>query len=555
MTFPLLAVAVFGAAAGAVAVAQLTRQFLLAALAASAIILCLHGVVYFDYTMDDSYITFRYAQNLSDGHGLVWNPGEVVEGYSNFLWVVLLALSHRAGADLITTGTWLGLALGVVTAGFTYLVTRDIVGDDDWGRWAGVAAALLLTACGTFAMWSTAGLEAPLLTALAMCAVWLHLRERDGSRLPLSGAVWGIAALTRPDAPLLFGVSLAFKAVESYMRVRAGDRTWQREARDVALYIALFAAVFAPYFVWRYARYDHLFPNTYYAKVGTGFDQFDRGGRYVLNFAQDYAAWLLLLAPLAFAIHPRRWPVLYPATLCGAWLLMVAMEGGDFAVWSRLLAPATSLLYASVAAAAAIIVRNAAAGRRLAGYGLAFAGAGLLAYTLWSSQFGTLDAQVFMTERQATRDRVDIGIWLRENVPDDTVVAVVAAGAIPYESQLPSIDMLGLSDEHIAHRDISVGRFAAGHEKYDSLYVLDRQPDIIVLFGSLESRPWSREDYEAASVLAIPIPAVSDMVGQPRLWERYEPRAVELREGEWANFLVRKDAAALLALTQPPPAP
>jgi hypothetical protein len=45
------------------------------------------------------------------------------------------------------------------------------------------------------------------------------------------------------------------------------------------------------------------------------------------------------------------------------------------------------------------------------------------------------------------------------------------------------------------------------------------------------------------------------MVGQPRLWEGYEPRSVELREGEWANFLVRKDAAALVALTQPPPAP
>ena len=40
---------------------------------------------------DDAFISFRYARNLLDGHGLVWNPGERVEGYTNFLWTILLA--------------------------------------------------------------------------------------------------------------------------------------------------------------------------------------------------------------------------------------------------------------------------------------------------------------------------------------------------------------------------------------------------------------------------------------------------------------------------------
>ena len=40
---------------------------------------------------DDAFISFRYARNLLEGHGLVFNPGERVEGYTNFLWVLELA--------------------------------------------------------------------------------------------------------------------------------------------------------------------------------------------------------------------------------------------------------------------------------------------------------------------------------------------------------------------------------------------------------------------------------------------------------------------------------
>ena len=43
------------------------------------------------FISDDAYISFRYAQNLVNGYGLVWNHGEAVEGYTNFLWVVLIA--------------------------------------------------------------------------------------------------------------------------------------------------------------------------------------------------------------------------------------------------------------------------------------------------------------------------------------------------------------------------------------------------------------------------------------------------------------------------------
>jgi 3',5'-cyclic AMP phosphodiesterase CpdA len=152
-------------------------------------------------------------------------------------------------------------------------------------------------------------------------------------------------------------------------------------------------------------------------------------------------------------------------------------------------------------------------------------------------------------EREAVRDRVEIGRWLRDNTPGTTLVAVIPAGAIPYESGLPTIDMLGINDEHIAHVDLDLGRFGAGHEKFATAYVLDRRPDIIILTDDLSSKPWQREDYAGLNLGLIA--ARIDIVKQDRLWQEYEPRTVRLREGKWFNLLVRRDASAVIGQTQP----
>ena len=120
MNFPWLVLGALGAAAISGAAARVTRQYAAAAVAGSAAILLLHSRFYFHYTSDDAYISYRYARNLSDGVGLVWNPGQHVEGYSNFLWVALLALIHLTGDDIVLTGRWLGFTLAVVAGGLTY---------------------------------------------------------------------------------------------------------------------------------------------------------------------------------------------------------------------------------------------------------------------------------------------------------------------------------------------------------------------------------------------------------------------------------------------------
>ncbi len=99
--------------------------------------------------------------------------------------------------------------------------------------------------------------------------------------------------------------------------------------------------------------------------------------------------------------------------------------------------------------------------------------------------------------------------------------------------------------------DLKVGNFPAGHEKYDSEYVLDRQPDIIVLYDGLTLQPWDRGACDAFRATLIPAPI--DIIGNPRLFDEYDLRAVQISEGKWFNLLVRYGADAVLAKTQPAP--
>ncbi|NUQ49193.1 MAG: hypothetical protein HUU27_04645, partial [Phycisphaerae bacterium] len=97
-----------------------------AALAVAVILTyLLHVSWYWPQINDDAFITFRYSRNLADGLGPYFNAGERVEGYTNFLLMVLMAGVIRLwGPDEVlfaakAVGVAGGLAAIVAAAGLT----------------------------------------------------------------------------------------------------------------------------------------------------------------------------------------------------------------------------------------------------------------------------------------------------------------------------------------------------------------------------------------------------------------------------------------------------
>ena len=350
----------------------------------------------FDFVCDDAYISFRYAQNLSRHGVLVWNLGERVEGYTNFLWTVLLAGVDHVGIAIPKASLIFGRLFGV--AGLFVLlwisiILRREVGSfrsgpgspaptdrngrstsqerqrsatirSEWQRatrepltWL---APLLAASTAGYACWSSGGLETQMFTFLATAAMGIYLYEaQKDHHTILSSLVMALAAMTRPEGVLLYAIMVLHRltwdipaALSTLKRHRI---SWSSLGRRV-LWGAGFVMPYGLYFLWRYHYYGYLFPNTYYVKASSPNWAQTRtfGWTYLSTFARDYHLVHLTWIPavgLAWSLVEaiRKRP--FRSFAWSLWILLatglaahVIRVGGDFMAMHRFWVPLIPVL-------------------------------------------------------------------------------------------------------------------------------------------------------------------------------------------------------------------
>ncbi|MBN1213031.1 MAG: glycosyltransferase family 39 protein [candidate division Zixibacteria bacterium] len=165
--------------------------------------------VAYDITWDDSLIFYRYAENFVNGHGLVYNPGEFVEGYSSFLWTLLLALGGFIGFEISVVARWLGVLLAIGSVIIVFNLGRRFMPHTIL---AGVIAVLLLAFRFDFGLYAHSGMETALATFLVSLTYFLYIKKIDINRtLWTVGIIAGLISLTRPEGII---VMAAFTVTE-----------------------------------------------------------------------------------------------------------------------------------------------------------------------------------------------------------------------------------------------------------------------------------------------------------------------------------------------------
>ncbi|HQP37591.1 MAG TPA: hypothetical protein PLI95_20540 [Polyangiaceae bacterium] len=431
-----------------------------------------------EFFPDDSFISLRYAQRLLDGQGLTWTDGERVEGYSNLLFVLLTAAGGWVFGHLAVVPRVLGaLAVAsVVPALFrAFRPSRMSL------LLAPLVAGLFLVLSGPIQAWSVAGLEQGLVVGALGWALCLGypLLECDHPRarqwLPLSAALAALV-LTRPDG-ILFTAAAGFGLL---LARRLRPPAW---ALAVKLASVPAAAMLAQ-LVFRRLYYQEWVPNTYYAKVAFTSTRLEQGWVYLadgLEANRVLLAAVILSLVAAFFDETARRRLAYAGALFAVWAAYVFVIGGDIFPHHRHLVP----LICALCVMSAEGVRVIASLGRLAVPAVAVAAAvALLAYHRDNRRDDG---------RRAARDDtwhlsgLETGIMLRAAFEQQRpLLAVDAAGAMPYYYRLPVIDMLGLNDRHIAHhRPKDIGNGFIGHELGDGAYVMSRKPDIIAFHNPL----------------------------------------------------------------------
>jgi arabinofuranosyltransferase len=446
------------------------------------------------FIQDDAFISFRYADNLVNGYGLVWNPGERVEGYTNFLWTVAMSIPLYLRSDPVTFSFVFGIMLFICSLALTYKASVLICGS----REVGLLTVLLLGTNYTFLSYATGGLETQLQACLFAAGMYIVLRSihacewRTTAMVELS-IVLSLAMLTRPDSLLLLVVILP-AGLFFVLRQQAPYR--DKLTKVLALILPV-TVVVATWTLWRQWYYGDLLPNTFYAKASS-ITSPSRGLFYVYKFLVSYLLVpfpLLCLVALKRLISGRNTKVLLCLALILLWTSYVVKVGGDFMEF-RLLVPVMPLMFLVIAWLIFLFVRQAEIQATL--FVLV-----LLGSLHHASTFGEYSSihrirairQLYAYVKNEDSDWAEIGRVLGRSFgySPDVSIATTAAGAIPFYSRLNTIDMHGMNDRWVARYGDLVGS-EPGHQRVAPFsYLLARRVNLVL------GHPWMRSNSDPSS--------------------------------------------------------
>jgi len=483
---------------------------------------------------DDAYISFRYAQNFEQGHGLVFNAGEErVEGYSNFLYTLMIAAGMKAGG--VDLAYYYALAINIAAV---FLLCILIAGAAHLRLTVKLGAIVLTSLTPAIAFWTTSGLEAVPVAAVQLGIV-LSVEQvcRFGPRrrrVAALAALCVLSSLLRADGFLVPALALVYLALHH---------------RITAIQIgAATAACNIGYFAWRYGYYGGLLPMTYHAKVSGMISERLESAHGVMQtiFWQTgiYLALAILFAGAAACLWQQSgqfWRIPFRYWLIGAWLSYWYYIGGDI-YYDRFLIVFFPLAWITLSEAIHWSLSEEFAPKQ---WMLASLATALLVVVVLTPRWMTYEAQSIFHNRGGSFP----GEYLRRAQFEGKTLAIDAAGKIPFVSGLRTIDMFGLNDPHIGRSPASEGAYVLGHTKTDMEYVLDREPELIAAWG--EGFDVVAQTNDSNQLLVMQLPMVTYRKRGYEISRIFHPieKSFSVYEGEstdWERIMMRGHTYVLL---------
>lgn len=406
---------------------------------------------------DDAYITYRYAENLSKGWGVVFNKGERVEGYSNFLYLLLLTPAMYLGKNWIYTYS---VTLNAIFFALALWLFTNLIAEK-FGKAKSIIGGILMATNPWLWVNAATGLESMLVLFITVFSLVIF---ESKSLLNDNYRTYGLLVLV--SASILSRVDGFILAIIIAISILLNKNYKQ-------FYIIVFFTIGAMvlYTDWRLYYYGDLIANTFYAKVASTsvIGRFVAAARYIfVNFTRT-GLWLItFFSCILIALKWKnketigyRFFYVFPVL----WIAYLICIGGDIYFERFLVVLFPFGIYAIFALANQVEKNNTviyiAISIFIAQYLFVF-GDGRFEYSLNKYDMW-----------------VNVGKFIGENYPGK-VIAIDAAGKIPFFSGCQTIDMLGLNDKHIGKIDAKGTHFHAGHTKFDPDYVLSKRPDLIL---------------------------------------------------------------------------
>jgi arabinofuranosyltransferase len=507
--------------------------------------------------LDDAYIFFRYAENIVNGYGFVWNIGEApVEGYTSFLYLFTLIIAKFLAIDLELFAILFGTITSAFTLYFAYLIYDHLYPNDQIKTSANIITIIILALSPAFTYWSGAGMETSFYSMFLMKTIYYFLKLPDSVKNNLlKGILFGLLCVLRFEAVLFFLAALYYLVKEgtSFYRIKIG--------RNAILFVIGFTLIFGTYFIWRWVYFGYFFPNTFYAKTGGGFQQIVGGFLYIIKALRLFYGfgWIpIILVMLYFRKSMFTSKAVFLFSIGLVSLITTILIGGDYFHLGRFVLPVFPLLFVFFPPALEKMLTTRISHLKLsptfsATILLLIVVVLLIAKPVYQDSIygfknllkGKKDILVVYDE-STEREIVDwqhgwtiMGKKLNQITDKDDYIACVPIGAIGYYSKMKVIDMVGIVDPVIAHEKLSTDhpiKWTPGHTKGDGNYILSRKPKFIQLTDYLTNSP-----LEKPHKRSLQFTSVKEIWYSEEFHNEYEFYPVEVIDGWYYNLFKKKN--------------
>jgi arabinofuranosyltransferase len=466
---------------------------------------------------EDAFISFRFAKNLATGHGLVWNLGEKpVEGYTNFLWVIISAVLIKLRLNILWLSQAIGIIAGLLAIWRTYRFSWRFLG---LSRRFSLIPCLFLALSGPFATWATSGMETNLFALFVLMAAYhfVSFWKRTAAKDLYSCFIFlFFATLTRPEGFLIFGLILVLSLILFFLN--------RLSLKNLLYPLLSYIILFLAYFIWRFAYFGYLLPNTFYAKTGGSILQYLRGLEYAKFFAICFPGpflpvvlWFIAAkrksffgrtGPRGIVEHINKNLGIYLSLVIFlAYTLYIIYVGGDYMAMYRFFVPVLPFMYIIFSFFVDRIFKMGPSSKLQKTWLLIFIIFAAVATVIHSTP---LEKSIYKkpaymhgtyrgveTERWHTARLALLGKFFdkyKNNAGES--VASTAIGVISYYADMKIIDFFGLVDPYLAHQEIrNVGLGWPGHEKINLDYLFSKRPTYIMYRREFTKQPREMKEF------------------------------------------------------------
>ena len=503
------------------------------------------------FIQDDSYISLQYAKNFFSGNGLVFNAGQRVEGFTSFLWVMIITPAYFLKINPEIYVKVLSITFGVLCLIVTYFLTKTIMQKNKFvletDSYFFFLPVILLVFSSTFYYWAESGMETTLYTFLCLIGTYYYLlRNVKTKYLYLAIFFLTLAFLTRQEAVLIISIFTANSLLEQLKRNKYKFYIRKIFSHEIIIFISIFLFPSIIFLLFRFIYFGYLFPNTFYAKTGTSSDYLKAGLQYTITFFKNYLLYgALVIPPLLLLINKKliKKLILFYAIIT-AYIIYIIMVGGDVLAMHRFFIPIMPFIYIlftiflfQIYHLVFNIIKN-----NIIRNGLLVCVVFAICLNIHLNNY---QESISMSQKENTFTSLmkNIGLKMKEQKEKSgrqILIAATTIGALKYFSNCNVLDMLGLTDKYIAHNPFHIkiiSDYNSGWKErnYNVRYVLQQKPDYIIF--STGEKPSSfaeralftdQDFFKCYFVENIFV----DSSGMPRnAYKRYSQANILLRQG------------------------